>query len=76
MSFIKLLNFLELLYKKIPLNFPIDEIDVDSYFSHNFLDVFVLQNIVLRLSKGSLGKLTQPKSLLLIHILRIKASYD
>ena len=51
----KHLNFLELLYKKkenIPCVFLIDEIDVDSYFFHNFLDVYVVQNRVLRLSKG------------------------
>ena len=46
MSIKKHLNFLELLYKKkenIPCDFPIDEIDVDSYF---------VQNRVIRLSKG------------------------
>ena len=51
------MNFLELLYKKkenIPCDFLIDEIDVDSYFFHNFLDVHVVQNRVLRLSKGLL----------------------
>ena len=54
MSIKKHLNFLELLYKKknIPCDFLIDEIDVDSYFFHNFLDVYVVQNRVLRLSKG------------------------
>ena len=55
MSIKKHLNFLELLYKKkenIPCDFLIDEIDVDSYFFHNFLDVFVVQNRYLRLSKG------------------------
>ena len=49
------MNFLELLYKKkeiIPCDFLIDELDVDSYFFHNFLDVYVVQNRVLRLSKG------------------------
>ena len=59
-SFLKIvnkkhLNFLELLYKKkenIPCDFLIDEIDVDSYFFHNFLDVYVVQNRVLRLSKS------------------------
>ena len=48
------LNFLELLYKKkenIPCDFLIDELDVDSYFFHNFLDVYVVQNRVLRLSE-------------------------
>ena len=55
MSFKKHLNFLELLYKKkenIPFDFLIDGIDVDSYFFHNFVDVYVVQNRVLRLSKG------------------------
>ena len=55
MSNKKHLNFLELLYKKkiyILFDFLIDEIDVDSYFFHNFLDVYVVQNRVLRLSKG------------------------
>ena len=48
MSIKKHLNFLEFFYKKkenIPCDFLFDEIDVDSYFFHNFLDV-------LRLSKG------------------------
>ena len=49
------LSFLELLYKKkekIPIDFLIDEIDVGSYFFHNFLDVFIVQNRVIRLSKN------------------------
>ena len=37
---------------KIPIDFLIDEIDVDSCFFHNFLDVFIVQNRVIRLSKG------------------------
>ena len=55
MSIKKHLNFLELLYKKkgkIPIDFLFDEIDVESYFFHNFLDVYVVQNRILRLSKG------------------------
>ena len=55
MSIKKHLSFLELLYKKkkkIPINFLIDEIDVESYFFQNFLDVYVVQNRVLRLSEG------------------------
>ena len=55
MSIKKHLSFLELLYKKkekIPIDCLIDEIDVDSYFFHNFLDVFFVQNRVIRLSKG------------------------
>ena len=49
------LSFLDLLYKKkekFPIDFLIDEIDVDSYFFHNFLDVFIVQNRVIRLSTG------------------------
>ena len=49
------LSFLELLYRKkekSPIDFLIDEIDVDSSFFHNFLDVFIVQNRVIRLSKG------------------------
>ena len=49
------MNFLERLYKKkenLPCDFRIDDIDVDSYFFHNFLDVYVVQKKVLRLSKG------------------------
>ena len=38
--------------RKIPIDFLIDEIDVDSYFFHNFLDVFIVQNRVIRLSEG------------------------
>ena len=55
MSIKKHLSFLELLYKKkekIPIDFLSDEIDIDSYFFHNFLNVFNLQNRDIRLSKG------------------------
>ena len=38
--------------EKIPIDFFIDRIDVDSYVFHNFLDVYVVQNRVIRLSKG------------------------
>ena len=38
--------------KKNSCGFLIDEILADSYFSHNFLDVYVVQKRVLRLSKG------------------------
>ena len=57
MSNKKHLKFLELVHKKkekIPCDFLIDEIDVDSYFFQNFLDVYVVQNRVLWLSKGLL----------------------
>ena len=46
----KPLSFLELLYKKKeknPNDFPI----VDSYFFHNFLDVFIVRNRVIWLSE-------------------------
>ena len=48
-------SFLELFYLKkenIPCDFLIDEIDVDSCFFHNFMDVYVVQFRILRLSKG------------------------
>ena len=48
-------NFLDLHYtkkEKFPIDFLIDEIDVDSYFFHNFLDVYIVQIRVIRLSKG------------------------
>ena len=67
MSIKKHLSFLELLYKKkekIPIKFPFDQMDVDSYFFHKFLDVYIVQNRVIRLSKVSSEKLTQSKSLL------------
>ena len=54
MSIKKHLNFLELLYtkkEKIPIDNLIDEIDVEFYFFHNFLDVYFVQNRVLRQSK-------------------------
>ena len=59
MSTKKHLSFLDLLYKKkekIPCDFLIDEIDVDSYLFLNFLDVCVVQNRVPRLSKGLFSK--------------------
>ena len=55
MSVKKNLNFLEILWKKkenFPSDFLIDEIDVDSYFFHNFLDVHVVQHRVLWHNKG------------------------
>ena len=55
MSIKKHLNFLKLLYKKkenIPCDFLIDEIDIDSNFFHNFLNVYIVQNRVIRQSKG------------------------
>ena len=43
------------MYKKketIPLDFLIDKIEVDFYFFYKFLDVYLVQFRVLRLSKG------------------------
>ena len=79
MSNKKHLNFLELLYKKeqnIPSDFLIDEIDVDSYFFHTFKDVYVVQNRVLLLYKGFFTEIYSIKSLLLIHLLRIKEAIN
>ena len=72
------LNFLELLYKKkenIPCDFLIDEIDVDSYFFHNFSDVYIVQNRVIRLSNGLFRETYSIKEFFFayFHILRIKA---
>ena len=38
--------------QNIPCDFLIDEIDVNSFFFHNFLVVYVVQNRVFRISKG------------------------
>ena len=88
MSIKKHLNFLELLYKKkenIPCDFLIDEIDVDSYIFHNFLDVYVVQNRVLRLCKGLFRETYSIKEFTFDshiayqsykHILRIKVTLD
>ena len=38
--------------RKNPIDLLIDEIDVDSYLFHKFLDVFIVQDRVIRLSKG------------------------
>ena len=48
--------FLELLYekKKFPLDFLNDEKEADSYFFLQFIGHYVVQNKVLRLSKGLL----------------------
>ena len=47
--------------EKIPINFFIDEKDVDSYFFHKFLDVYIAQNRVLRLIKGLFGETNSVK---------------
>ena len=71
----KHLSFLELLYKKkekIPIDFLIDELDVDSYFFIIFWTSLLYKIELSDFVKVSSEKLTQSKSLLLIHILRIK----
>ena len=48
MSIKKHLNFYELIYKKKnPIDFLIDEIDVDPYFFHKFWAVYIVQNRVI-----------------------------
>ena len=49
------LQILEKIYKRkegIPDSNKIDEIDVDSYFFYNFLDIFTKSNRIIRFSKG------------------------
>ena len=49
------LQFLEKIYKRkegIADAYRVDEIDVDSYFFYNFLDVFTQNNRIIGLSKG------------------------
>ena len=49
------LKILEKIYKRkkgIPDAYKIDEIDVDSYFFYNFLDIFTKSNRIIRFSKG------------------------
>ena len=49
------LQILRKIYKRkegIPDAYKIDEIDVDSYFFYNFLDIFTKSNIIIRFSKG------------------------
>ena len=49
------LQILEKIYKRkegIPDAYKIDEIDVDSYFFCNFLDIFTKSNRIIRFSKG------------------------
>ena len=48
-------NFLEKNYKRkewIADAYRVDEIDVDSYFFYNFLDVFTQNNRIIRFNKG------------------------
>ena len=75
MSIEKHLSFLELLYKKkekIPIDFLIVEIDVDSFFFIIFWTSLLYKIELSDLVTVSSEKPTQSKSLLLIHKLRIK----
>ena len=38
--------------ESIPDAYKIDEIDVDSYFFYNFLEIFKKSNRIIRFSKG------------------------
>ena len=40
------------IYEEIPKSF-LDETDVDSYFYHNILDIALIDNRIVRVSKGS-----------------------
>ena len=44
------------LYEEVPESF-LDEIDVDSYFYHNTLDLALIDNRIVRVSKGSNKKI-------------------
>ena len=49
------LQLLEKIYKRkegIADAYRVDEIDVDSYFSYSFLDVFTQNNRIIQFSKG------------------------
>ena len=75
MSIEEHLSFLELPYKKkekIPIDFLIVEIDVDSFFFIIFWTSLLYKIELSDLVTVSSEKPTQSKSLLLIHKLRIK----
>ena len=40
------------IYEEVPENFS-DETDVDSFFYHNILDIALIDNLIVRVSKGS-----------------------
>ena len=44
------------IYEEVPESF-LDETDVDSYFDHNILDIALIDNRIVRVSKGSKKKL-------------------
>ena len=46
------LSKLYTIYEEVPEKF-LDEADVDSYFYHNILDIALIDNRIVRVSKGS-----------------------
>ena len=46
------LSKLYTIYGEVPESF-LDETDVDSYFYHNILDIALIDNRIVRVSKGS-----------------------
>ena len=46
------LSKLYTIYEEVPESF-LDETDVDSYFYHNILDIALIDNRIVRVSKGS-----------------------
>ena len=50
------LSKLYTLYEEVPECF-LDETDVDSYFYHNILDIALIDNRIVRVSKGSNKKI-------------------
>ena len=50
------LSKLYTIYEEVPENF-LDDTDVDSYFYHNILDIALIDNRIVRVSKGSNKKI-------------------
>ena len=50
------LSKLYTIYEEVPESFS-DETDVDSYFYHSILDIALIHNRIVRVSKGSNKKL-------------------
>ena len=50
------LSKLYTIYEEVPESF-LDETDVDSYFHHNILDIALIDNRIVRVSKGSTKKI-------------------
>ena len=65
---IQSLSKLYTIYGKVPESF-LDEKDVDSYFYHNILDIALIDNRIVRVSKGSNKKIFAFK---LFHFCKLK----